>query len=109
MIRDILIIILFAGIMLILLQFKIDYDNDLTEAIGPELSDKDIINGEIGLSDVKSDFNILSHDYTVRAEPGYVSDIFRDMFMRPTPWLNSMQNYDRRKQEIVSDYFTYLP
>ncbi len=38
-------------------------------------------------------------------EPVYVSDIFADMFSQPSPWMVSIGNIDRRKQEEVNKYF----
>ena len=38
-------------------------------------------------------------------EPVYVSDIFSDMFSQPSPWMVSISNIDRRKQEEINKYF----
>ena len=38
-------------------------------------------------------------------QPVYVSQIFETMFSQPSPWLLSIRNYDRRKQEAVNAYF----
>lgn len=38
-------------------------------------------------------------------EPVYVSDIFSTMFSQPSPWLVSIGNIDRRKQEEINKYF----
>ena len=106
MIKDILVIILIAGILMLLLQLKIDSDNDLT-------SSQDIIDSspEVdSFAQVKhsGDYKMLEHDYTIIAKPGYVTDIFMDMFQKPTPWLNSLQNYDRKKMEVINQYFVNL-
>jgi uncharacterized membrane protein len=38
-------------------------------------------------------------------ESPYVSDLFKTMFTDQTPWIDSVMNYDRRKQEVVNKYF----
>lgn len=38
-------------------------------------------------------------------DPIYVSDIFEVMFSQPSPWVGSVRNYDRRKQEKINKYF----
>lgn len=38
-------------------------------------------------------------------EPVYVSDIFSNMFSQPSPWMVSIGNIDRRKQEQINKYF----
>jgi hypothetical protein len=35
----------------------------------------------------------------------FVSDIFKTMFTQHTPWINSVMDYDRRKQESVNKYY----
>jgi len=35
----------------------------------------------------------------------YVSDIFRAMFDDDSPWVRSINSYDRRKQEEINKYF----
>ena len=37
--------------------------------------------------------------------PVYPSDVFESMFSQPSPWLLSIRNYDRRKQEAVNQFF----
>lgn len=39
------------------------------------------------------------------AEPVYVSDIFKTMFSQQSPWIFSIQNLDRKKQESVNKFF----
>lgn len=34
-----------------------------------------------------------------------VSKIFQSMFEEHSPWINSVMDYDRRKQEAVNKYF----
>lgn len=38
-------------------------------------------------------------------DPEYVSEIFSSMFTEQTPWMKSVTNYDRNKQEEVNKYF----
>jgi hypothetical protein len=40
-----------------------------------------------------------------QAEPVYVSDIFKTMFSQQSPWIFSIQNFDRKKQEAVNKFF----
>jgi hypothetical protein len=37
--------------------------------------------------------------------PVYPSDIFETMFSQPSPWIMSIREYDRRKQENINQYF----
>jgi hypothetical protein len=37
--------------------------------------------------------------------PNFVTDIFYNMFSEPSPWLGSIQNYDRKKAEQINKYF----
>lgn len=39
------------------------------------------------------------------AEPVYVSDIFKTMFSQQSPWIFSIQNLDRKKEEAVNKFF----
>jgi hypothetical protein len=38
-------------------------------------------------------------------EQPYVSEIFKTLFTDQTPWVNSIMDYDRRKQEAVNKYY----
>lgn len=38
-------------------------------------------------------------------EPVYVSDIFKTMFSQQSPWIFSIQNMDRNKQESINKFF----
>ena len=38
-------------------------------------------------------------------EPVYVSDIFKTMFSQQSPWIFSVKNLDRKKQESVNKFF----
>jgi len=35
----------------------------------------------------------------------FVSDLFRTMFTEHSPWINSVMDYDRRKQEAINKYY----
>jgi hypothetical protein len=37
--------------------------------------------------------------------PEFVTDVFYTMFSQPSPWLGSIQNYDRKKTEQINKYF----
>ncbi len=39
------------------------------------------------------------------AEPVYVSDIYKTMFSQQSPWIFSIQDMDRKKQESVNKFF----
>lgn len=43
-------------------------------------------------------------DEEQREQP-YVSDLFKTMFTDQTPWVNSIMDYDKRKQESINKYF----
>jgi len=66
--------------------------------------------------------NIVKHDYKCpekvveyryiprtfeeeQLEPVYASDIFKTMFAQQSPWIFTVQNYDRDKQERVNRFF----
>ena len=40
-----------------------------------------------------------------QCEQPFVSDIFKSMFTQQSPWINSVMDYDRRKQTSVNKYF----
>lgn len=42
-------------------------------------------------------------DEEQREQP-YVSDLFKTMFTEQTPWVNSILDYDKRKQESINKY-----
>jgi hypothetical protein len=37
--------------------------------------------------------------------PEFVTDVFATMFSQPSPWLGSIQNFDRKKTEQINKYF----
>jgi hypothetical protein len=38
-------------------------------------------------------------------EQPFVSEIFKTLFTDQTPWVNSIMDYDRRKQEAINKYY----
>lgn len=38
-------------------------------------------------------------------ERPFVSEIFNTMFTQQSPWINSIMDYDRRKQESVNKFY----
>jgi hypothetical protein len=40
-----------------------------------------------------------------QAEPVYASDIFKTMFSQQSPWIFSINDIDRKKQQQVNDFF----
>lgn len=40
-----------------------------------------------------------------KAEPVYVSDVFKKMFQNPSPWVRSINDADYDKMKKVNDYF----
>jgi hypothetical protein len=38
-------------------------------------------------------------------DPVYVSEIFETMFSQPSPWIISIREYDKKKQEKINAYF----
>ncbi|AYV77432.1 MAG: hypothetical protein Dasosvirus2_28 [Dasosvirus sp.] len=37
--------------------------------------------------------------------PAYASDIFKSMFMEPSPWINSVDSMILRKREDINEFF----
>lgn len=35
----------------------------------------------------------------------FVSEIYKSMFTQQSPWINSVMDYDRRKQESINKYY----
>ena len=40
-----------------------------------------------------------------QSEPVLVTQIFKKMFDLPSPWIDSIGTYDRKKQDLVNQYF----
>lgn len=38
-------------------------------------------------------------------EQPFVTDIFKSMFTENSPWINSIMDYDRRKQTAINKYY----
>lgn len=43
-------------------------------------------------------------DEEQREQP-YVTDIFKTMFTDQTPWINSIMDYDRRKETAINKFY----
>jgi hypothetical protein len=41
----------------------------------------------------------------IQQEQPFVSDLFKTMFTEQTPWVNSVMDYDRRKNESINAYY----
>ena len=37
--------------------------------------------------------------------PQYASELFKSMFTQQSPWINSVMDYDRRKEESINKYY----
>lgn len=40
-----------------------------------------------------------------RSNPYFITDIFKQMFSQPSPWIKSTREYDVRKQDKINNYF----
>lgn len=99
MLVNLLVIILFIGIVLMLVQ--INYVKEPMQE-----TNMNNMNKQEEKCVVKREIKYIPLTYEQQdMMPVYVSDIFTDMFLYPTPWLNNVQNYDRRKQDAVNQYF----
>lgn len=68
----------------------------------------DIVRIQAGLVDKKPKIIYRYIPRTFEEEqldPVAISDIFETMFSQPSPWIVSIRNYDRRKQERINQYF----
>lgn len=102
MLVNLLVIILFIGIVLMLVQ--INYVKEPMQETN--MNNMNNMNKQEEKCVVKREIKYIPLTYEQQdMMPVYVSDIFTDMFLYPTPWLNNVQNYDRRKQDAVNQYF----
>ncbi len=99
MIKVIVIILFLAGISFVLAGYnKITEDYQITD------------NQDISNAKIDEEPNIV-YRYIPRTfeeehwDPIPVTDIFQTMFSQPSPWVGSIRNYDRRKQEKINKYF----
>lgn len=85
MYRNVLIILLFIGIMFVVIDLV------KTEKECPQ--------------------NKIIYRYIPRTldeeldSPAYVTDIFRTMFSQPSPWINDIDNMMLRKREDINQFF----
>ena len=103
MLKALLIIILIIGILIAVYKYKdIDIEDD-------NKSTKNTHN--IETFEQICPLPIPEYRYIPRTfeeeqlEPVYPSEIFETMFSQPSPWLLSIRNYDRKKQEQINQYF----
>ncbi len=65
-----------------------------------------IVQHEQKYSDTKVEYRYIPRTFEEeQGEPVYVSDIFKTMFSQQSPWIFSIQNFDRQKQESVNKFF----
>lgn len=85
MYRNILIIIIFIGILFVVIDLV------RTETVCPQ--------------------NKIIYRFIPRTldeeldSPAYVTDIFRTMFSQPSPWINDIDNMLLRKREDIDQFF----
>jgi len=85
MYKNILIILIFVGIILVVI--------------------------ELVRTEQKCQPNKIIYRYIPRTldeeldSPAYASDIFRTMFSQPSPWINSIDNMMLRKREDINQFF----
>ena len=87
MLKGIIVILLFLGILLIVI---------------------DIVRIKAGLIEQKPKIIYRYIPRTFEEEqldPIYVSEIFDTMFQSSSPWSGSVRNHDTRKQERINQYF----
>lgn len=64
------------------------------------------INGEYYKQEPRIIYRYIPRTFDEEQEdPVSVSDVFETMFSQPSPWVGSLRNYDRRKQEKINQYF----
>jgi len=85
MFRNILIIILFIGIIFVVI---------------------DLVRTETGCPQNKIIYRFIPRTLDEELEsPAYATDVFRTMFSQPDPWINSIDNQLLRKREDVNQFF----
>jgi len=87
MLRKIVILIIFAGLLFIAV---------------------DLIRVQAGLIEQKPNIVYRFIPKTFEEEqlyPVYPSEIFETLFSQPSPWIVTTREYDRRKQEDINKYF----
>jgi hypothetical protein len=85
MTRSILIVFLFLGIMLVVIEFV------KTEKKCPKQ---------------KVIYKYIPRTFEEEQnEPVYPSDIFKAMFTQPTPWIGTINDADLRRKEAINQFF----
>ena len=87
MIRELIILIIFAGLLFIAV---------------------DLVRVKAGLVEKTPDIVYRFVPRTFEEEqmyPVYPSEIFETLFSQPSPWIVTTREYDRRKQEDINAYF----
>ncbi len=103
MIKAIVIILFLAGISFVLAGYNRMTENQMTDN---QMTDYQ----EIPPPKIDEEPNVV-YRYIPRTfeeeqwDPISVTDIFQTMFSQPSPWVGSIRNYDRRKQEKINKYF----
>lgn len=85
MFKNILIILIFIGIIFIIVDLvkteKVCPQNKIIYRFIPRTLDEEL------------------------ESPAYVTDVFRTMFSQPSPWINSIDNMLLRKREDINQFF----
>jgi hypothetical protein len=90
MTKAIVILLFIVGISLIISNFK-EMNDKLNEKINEE---------------PKVVYRYIPRTFEEeQMDPVLVTDIFQTMFSQPSPWIGSIRNYDRRRQEKINKYF----
>lgn len=80
-------LILFLGVLLVVVQVA-------------------LINERVKKVDKEIVYRYIPRTFEEEQEdPVPISDIFETMFSQPTPWVGSINTYDRKKQETINNYF----
>jgi|TARA_Y100000813_G_C24003462_1_gene276964 hypothetical protein len=85
MYKNILILLIFFGILLIAIELAKDQTNN---------------------NDVQIEYRYIPQSFEEEQDnPVYVSDVFKKMFNNNSPWVSSLMDIDREKKEQINQYF----
>ena len=85
MYKNILILLIFLGILLIAVELAKDQSNTDEKQI---------------------EYRYIPQTFDEEQEnPVYVSDVFKKMFNNNSPWVGSLMDIDREKKEEINKYF----
>ena len=85
MYKNILILLIFLGILLIAIELAKDQTNN---------------------NDVQIEYRYIPQSFEEEQDnPVYVSDVFKKMFNNNSPWVSSLMDIDREKKEQINQYF----